>query len=345
MSVPAESLADAAAEIRRARRLAAACHENPDADTVAGALALVMIGARLGQVTEAVSADPIPASLGFMPGASAISMAPSFKPDVLVVCDAATLERTGSLMQHRTGLWATARVINIDHHTSNTMFGDVNVVDPDAAATCEVLCGLLPALDLDLDQPLATVLLAGIVRDTQGFSDASTTPRTLEAAASLVAAGASLSDIYRRVIGELAPAAMTLWGRVLAGMKTTFDGSIAYALLTEDMLTGTGTSQADADGVVEFMLRSRQSHVALLLRVLGSARTRISVRTSEGVDATRIVRPMGGGGHRRRAGCIVERPVAEVLATVLASTEAVLANSRLPFEGPSAQPPGRSRPR
>jgi phosphoesterase RecJ-like protein len=316
----AATLAEAAAAFRDAQRVSAFCHETPDADTIGGAAAVAIIARRLGKQAEIVSADRPAPLFDFLEGIREARPAPSLEPDLAVVCDAATLDRVGRIAVEQADWFRRARVLNVDHHVSNDGFGDINLVDPAAAATCQVLAELAKELDVALDTPLATALLTGIVRDSQGFSDPSTSSRTLRLAAELVDAGAPIADIHRTVLMELPFPTMALWGRMLAGVGERAGGRVVYATLTQAMLDETGTQQHDADGLAEFLARAKDSHVTLLLRETGPTSTRVSVRT-DGVDATRIASPFGGGGHRSRAGCTVEAPLAEALPRVLAEAE------------------------
>jgi phosphoesterase RecJ-like protein len=321
------SVAEAAAAIRDATRVTAICHESPDADTIGGAVAIALIARRLGKQAEIVSADPPAPLFGFLAGMDEVKPAPGFEPDLAVVCDAANLQRVGRIATEHAGWFAAARILNVDHHVSNDAFGDINLVDPHAAATCEVLARLVTELELELDPPLATALLTGIVRDSHGFSDGSTSSATLRTAADLVDAGASIARIHRAVLMELPYPTMALWGKMLAQVGEIEGGRIVYATLTQAMLDETGTEQHDADGLAEFLARAKDARVTLLLRELGPATTRVSIRATDGVDATGIASPFGGGGHRRRAGCTVPEPLEAALPKVLAITRDSLAGA------------------
>lgn len=312
------------AALRDARRITAICHENPDADTIGAAVAVALIGRRLGAETEVVSVDGLPGSCAFLPLVSEMRRAPNLEPGLAVICDAATVDRIGRITSQAATWLQRATLVNIDHHVSNSRWGALNVVDPAAAATCQVIAELLPMLEVALDEPIATALLAGIVRDSQGFADASTSSRTLRVVAQLMEAGASLASVQRQILNELPYRTVALWGRMLAGLGQRMDGQIVYSTLLEEMLEQTATEQHDADGVAEFMARVRGARITLLFRQLPGDGTRVSVRTAEGVDAIAVAEPFGGGGHARRSGFIIERPVSETRDEVLAVSERVL---------------------
>lgn len=317
------SLSEVAEAFRAARRITAICHENPDADTIGAAVAISLIGERLGAETEIVSVDRPPPLFEFLPRIDDVRSRPQLEPDLAVVCDAATLERVGRVAVEEADWLSRARLVNIDHHVSNDGFGALNLVDPAAAATCEVVGRLVDELGLELDAELATALLTGIVRDSHGFSDPATSGETLRMAARLVDAGAPLALIHRVVLAELPYPTMALWGRMLNAIGQRLDGRIVYTVLTRQMLEETRTAQHDADGVAEFMSMAKGAAVTLLLRELGPSETRVSIRTADGVDATRIAAAFGGGGHLRRAGCTVNRDVAASLDEVLAVASTV----------------------
>lgn len=323
---------EVAAALRGAQRLTAIGHENPDADTLGAALAIRMVGERLGIPAEVVMADGVPPYLQFLPGVDAVRSAPAFDPDVAVIVDAGELARIGSVAVENADWLAKARIVNIDHHVSNPGFGAVNLVDADAASTCEMVALLLPELGIDLDAEMATVLLAGIVNDTHTFSHPNTTPRTLRVAASLVEAGASLASIHRAIYAEKPFATLALWGRVLAGVTATAGGRVVHASLTAAMLAETGTSLNASEGFIDLLGLSREADIVVLFKEQASDETRISIRTSARADAVAVTAAFGGGGHARAAGCTVHAPIDSARDRVLAECERELtrADARRP---------------
>jgi len=302
--------------LARATSVTALCHENPDADTIGGAIAMALIAERLGKRSEIVSVDRPGAVFDYLPRIRDVRSTPELPPDVAVICDAATCERIGRVAIEKAAWLSRATLINIDHHVTNTQYGAINCVDPTAAATCQVIAEMLPELGVRLDAEIATALLTGVVRDSHGFSDRSTSVATLRIAAELVEAGADLPAIHRRLLVELPYRTMALWGKMLDRLRSARDGRIVYTTLLPAMLQETGTEQHDADGLAEFMANSKGADITILLRELGPDETRVSLRVSEAVDATAIAREFGGGGHARRAGCTI-RASAEVAAREL----------------------------
>lgn len=314
------SAADLVAAIRAADRITAICHENPDADTLGAAMALRLVAGRLGVAAEVVSGDGVPPFLAFLPGAADVHRTPQLEPALAVVVDG-SLERTGSVARD-CGAWlARATVANIDHHVSNTRDDPLALVDASAAATCEMVALLLPDLGVDLDEQIATCLLAGIVQDTHTFVHPNATPRTLRVAASLVEAGADLHAINRAVYADKPYATVALWGRMLAGMGERRDGRIVHAAMTLEQLRETGAAATAAEGFVDLLGITRDARINVLFKEQSSQEVRVSVRTVAPLDAVAITGAFGGGGHARAAGCTVLASLTEARAQVLAECE------------------------
>ena len=308
------------AAIRGASRLTAICHENPDADTLGAATALRLVAERLGATAEVVSGDPVPPFLSFMPRVDEVRSRPQLEPDVAVVVDG-TLERTGSVASECGDWLARATVLNIDHHVSNPRDDALALVDPAAAATCEMIALLLPELGVELDAQLATALLAGIVQDTHTFVHPNATPRTLRVAATLVEAGADLHRINRAVYADKPYATVALWGRMLGGMGERRDGRIVDASMTLEMLADTGAQPTASEGFVDLLGLTRDAMVNVLFKEQSADEVRVSVRTVDPADAVAITGAFGGGGHARAAGATVHAPLAVARERVLAEAE------------------------
>lgn len=323
----AAAVPDAVVErLRGARAVLAIGHENPDADALGAALAIArIVEARGGRATVAAS-DPVPALYGFLPGVEAVRTdpEPGLDYDLLVLCDCGDVSRAGEIRERNAALFEKLPLLAIDHHASNDGTGDVAWIDPDAAATCEMVALLAVRLGVPLtagDGALATALLAGIVMDTATFAHPNATPRTLRVAAALVEAGAPLSEISRRLYRTKPDAQLALFGRVLARLERHADGLVVASSLELADLAATGALSEHSEGIIDLLAQSEAAEVALLLKEKG-AETRLSVRTKPGgVDATALCGTWGGGGHARAAGASLPLPLADARATVLPVAE------------------------
>jgi phosphoesterase RecJ-like protein len=318
-----------------ARRVLAVSHENPDADTIGAALGVVRLIESMGGVADPVCTDPVPSAYDFMPGVERFRTDPdpTATYDLVVVLDCGSLDRIGPVGERHADLFNRLPRVVIDHHASNDAAGEADWIDPQAAATCEMVALLAARLGVDPANPdgsLAANLMAGIVMDTATFAHPNATPRTLMVAAWLVAAGAPLSDISRRLYRSKAEAQLRLFGRILERLESADDGRIVWSSVTDADYVATGAERAHSEGLIDLLSQAEAAEVAILFKQAGVKETRVSVRTRPGgVDATVLTGRFGGGGHARAAGATVSAALAEARPAVLAeATRLVAAVSR-----------------
>jgi phosphoesterase RecJ-like protein len=252
--------------------------------------------------------------------------------DRLIVVDCGSLDRIGPIREARADLFERLPRTIIDHHASNDDGEVGDWVDPDAAATCELVALLAVRLGVPLDTArgtLAAALMAGIVMDTATFAHPNATPRTLAVSGALVEAGAPLSEISRRLYRSKPDVQLRLFGRVLDRLATAADGRIIYSAIRAADLEATGTSSSHSEGIIDLLAQSETAEVAILFKEQSADATRVSVRTKPGgVDATALTGAFGGGGHARAAGATVAAPLPEAERRVLAEAERLLAALR-----------------
>jgi len=307
--------------IRGATRVLAVSHENPDADTVGATLGVVRLVERFGGRADPVCTDPVPTLYDFIEGVERFRTdpEPDAEYDLLVLSDCATPERVGEVGQRHRELFDRLPRVVIDHHASNEALAEADWIEPDAAATCEMVALLAVCLGVPLasDRALATALMAGIVMDTATFAHPNATPRTLAVSAALVEAGAPLSDISRRLYRSKPENQLRLFGRVLDRLTSFDEGRVVASTLLDADLAATGTQPPHSEGIIDLLAQAENAEVAILFKEAGDT-TRISVRTKPGgVDATVLTGLFGGGGHARAAGATVLLPVDQARDAVL----------------------------
>jgi phosphoesterase RecJ-like protein len=316
--------------VRGARRVLAVGHENPDADTLGATLGVVRIVEALGGAGDPVNTDPVPPLYDYLAGIERVRTDPdaSADYDLLVVSDSGTLDRVGDVRNRHAELFDRLPRVVIDHHVSNDATGEADWIEPDAAATCEMVALLALRLGLRLDRDegaLATALLSGIVMDTATFAHPNVTPRTLAVSAALIEAGAPLSEISRRLYRSKPTPQLRLFGRVLDRLDSVDSGRVVYSTLLDADLVATGTEPAHSEGIIDLLAQAEEAEVAILFKEAGPD-TRVSVRTKPGgVDATVLTGAFGGGGHARAAGATVLLPVEQARTAVLAEARRLAA--------------------
>jgi phosphoesterase RecJ-like protein len=318
------------ARLRGARRVLTICHENPEADALGSALAVAMLVEAHGGVATPVCADPMPPMYKFLAGMERFRQAPdpALDYDLIVVGDCGELPRIGPVLATHRELFERVPILDIDHHVSNSRFGEIDWVDAQSSATCEMVTLLALRLGVPLtagDGMLASALAAGVVMDTGNFQHPNTTPRTLVVAAALREAGAPLSELARRLYRSKPNNQLVLFGRVLARLRTDLDGRLVWSTLELADLAAVGAGPEQSEGLVDMLAQSETAEAAILFKE-ADGETRVSVRTREGgVDATKLTGLFGGGGHARAAGATVALPLEEARGVVLKAAATLVA--------------------
>lgn len=312
------ALEQVAAAIRRADRLLIACHVDPDPDCVGSMLAMHWLCARLGKVSIPLSHDPMLPQWAFMPAIDRV-IRPDALParegwDALVVLDC-ELERTGdvaALAPH------VRDVITIDHHVTNETSTGVCLIRPGAAATGELVYDLIGHFQLEVDADAAVLLYAALMADTGSFRYSNTSAKALEIAAHLVRAGASPAEIASAVYDTRSLAYLRLLGRVLQTLGSSDDGRVVWVSLTQRMIAEAGARDNETEGFVQYPRMIDGAEVAIFFRELPTGEVRVSLRSRQWVDVSRLAASLGGGGHPRAAGCTLQGPRDQAEAQVIA---------------------------
>lgn len=296
-------------------------HVNPDGDAIGSILGLGHVLRRQGKQVCLVCPSAMPAKFTFLPGHQEVRQElPDWEPDLVVILDCSDRQRLAYL--HNDPLLERVPSVNIDHHATNEQFATVNWVDPDMAATTEMLARLFAGMDWPLDETVATCLLTGLHTDSLGFRTPTTQPRTLRLAADLMAAGASMVDIVQQIYDSKPRATLRIWGLALAHMQE--DGPLVWTSITQDMLARAEAENEYLNGIVGFMRNTADVEVAVLFSETSDGRIRTEFRSKGRVNVAEIAYHLGGGGHPPAAGCSLPGPLEEAERTVLAQVRRVL---------------------
>lgn len=323
MSRDPAALAVAVGRIREAERIGLACHIGPDGDALGSMLGFAVAAAAAGKTVYPSFGEPhtVPDAYRFLP--TGLLVPPRDVPvdlDVFLTFDSGSLDRIGDLAAAAGG---AKSLIVLDHHPSNDGFGTVDLIDPTAAATGEIVLELLDELGWPLDPVVATCLHTAIVTDTGRFQYSNTSPATLRAAARLVEAGARPEEVGRHVYEESRFGYLAVCGAVLSRARLVPDRRLVWSVVTEADLEAAGITLDDADLLIDAVRVARESDVAALFKEVGNDRVKVSLRSRGRVDVGAIATELGGGGHHNAAGCTLRGTAETALAEVLARLEPV----------------------
>ncbi|WP_131768280.1 DHH family phosphoesterase [Candidatus Protofrankia californiensis] len=304
-------------------------HVDPDGDSLGSAIALGLALRTLGtRASVSFDSDPfvVPRSLTFLPGQDLLvppSLVPA-TPDLVVTLDAGSLARLGALGRVAT---RARRMVVIDHHASNTRFGDVNLIDSDAASTSVMVTDVIDALGVELDHDLAVAIYTGLVTDTGSFRYGATTPEVHRLAARLLATGIRHDLITRTVWDTHRFSYLRLLGELLGRARLEPEHDLVWTWCAFADLTGAGLTLDEIEGVIDIVRTTAEAEVAVVCKQDADQIWRVSVRSKGGVDVGAVCTQLGGGGHRFAAGLSSSDSLGQTMDTL---REALVRAPRLP---------------
>lgn len=309
-AVPPEVLAPFQGAPGRALMLG---HVYPDADVLGTLLGLGLALEGRGWEVAYGGPHPAPALLDFLPGVERYRVLPSLSGrfDVVVLTDCPNPARTEGLLEAARA--ASGLILNIDHHPDNRRYGDVDWVDPGAAATGEMIHALLAALGVPLTPAIATNLFTALHTDTGSFRYSNVTATTFAIASALVAAGAAPARVSSALYERRDREALRLLGEALARIAVSEDGRVAWLALPEGTLP---EAFVEGEELVNYPRSIASVRVACLLRER-AGEVKVSLRGKGEVAVNAIAARFGGGGHESAAGCTVKGSLADVTREVL----------------------------
>jgi phosphoesterase RecJ-like protein len=295
-------------------------HVHPDADVLGTLLALGLALESRGWSVTYGGPHPAPDVLAFLPGVERYlpirDVTGAF--DVAVLTDCPNPARTEGLLERARASGAT--IVNIDHHHDNRRYGDVDWIDPGAAATGEMVFDLLAALEAPLTPAIATNLYTAIHTDTGSFRYSNVTPRTFHTAAALAAAGADPAFVAGCLYERRPVDALGWLGEALRRVRVSDDGQLAWLALPAGLVP---ESFLEGEDLVNYPRSIASVRVACLLRER-DGQVKVSLRGKGDVDVSRIAADFGGGGHPNAAGCTIAGALDAVTPRVLESVRASL---------------------
>lgn len=214
--------------------------------------------------------------------------------------------------------WSAGRpVVNIDHHDTNTCFGDVNWVDAEAGSTAELIYRLLIASGRSIEPVTASMLYAGILTDTLGFSLPTTSAGTLHTAGELVRLGADVRDLGERLCRAQTRSEFDLLRTIYANTRVVAAGQVAYSTAGYDDIVGAGCTAADIDDQVCVPRSLQGVRLSLLLTEGNKGKTRVNFRGEGNVEVLELAKKFNGGGHKQAAGAVLDCSLDEAIDTVV----------------------------
>jgi phosphoesterase RecJ-like protein len=325
------TLADMAEELRTADRFLLTTHEGPDGDALGSLLATHKLLLQLGKDSVmflAAKEFPLPVEYRFLSLEEVFHEPPVDVVDrVLVFLDCGNIDRMPVDFLRRDD----AKILNLDHHHDNTLFGTLNLVDTEASCTAEIIFRLARLLGAEVTQEIATALYVALVTDTGRFMYENTSPDAHRMAADLIEAGVDVHDIYRRLYEHVPLEKLHLVARAVERIERLDDCMLAVTHIAAQDYIDTGSNESMTEGIIDHVRALEGTEVAAMIRDKpdgGSYARKVSLRSATGtVDVSVIAQRYGGGGHPRAAGFSTDLTYDELLDVLCTEVRAQLPDS------------------
>jgi bifunctional oligoribonuclease and PAP phosphatase NrnA len=312
------------------QRFAITSHVRPDGDGLGSSLGLYWLLRAMGKEPEVVMHDPVPHAYVRLPGAREVRVTPEIdRPyDAVFVIECSDVSRPGLKDLER------QFVVNIDHHATTSLFGQINWIDATASAVGEMIYNLMKAIGVRPTREIAECVYTALLTDTGSFHYSNTSERTFKMASELVRAGVKPAKVAQAVFSNYPWSKIELGSRVMATARRDPSGRVAWMRQTLRMLEETGASEEDGDGFVNYPMSCGEVEAVAFLKETAPGVYRTSLRSKGDVNVARIAEMFGGGGHRNAAGCTLrgdwDEAERDVVSHLLDAVEQALSDSQTP---------------
>lgn len=314
--------------LRTSKRILLASHIHPDGDAIGSLISLGLALQELKKKVRVYDESPIPAVYQFLPSLHLINRSPGdiSEFDTAIILDCSDLHRIGGAA---TDVSKIPVIINIDHHSTNTRFGDLQYIDPAASSTCEIVYRMIESMgDVTIDRGMAYSIYTGIMADTGSFRFANTTPEAFDISHKMVLLGANPHKVAHHVYETISLNRVKLLNMLFDSIELSHNGKLSIMTLTQNMLQTTGTILEDVNGLINYAKQIENVKLAALLferkrspGKKGGSHFHVSLRSEGAVNVAAIATSFGGGGHPNAAGFDIQATLLDLKRTIFYFSE------------------------
>lgn len=302
-----------------------AAHGSPDGDAMGSTGTMGHILKAMGKEVILYNGTGMPKHLDFLPMGGPLRdhlRHLPFKPQVVIALDCGDAWRLGNELADALPKYKS---INIDHHKGNPAYGTLyNWIDPDMAATGQMIAAVADAAGIPLTGDVAACIYVSLVADTGSFTHGNTSAEVLRLAARLLGSGLEAASLRDRMDNQWSLNKARLWGALLQKLRLEKNGQVCVCQISLADLGSAGAGKDDLEGFVEQMRRLRGVRVAMTLREDNPKRCKLSLRSSGADDVRDMAASFGGGGHVNAAGATLDMNLEQALEKCLISLDKVL---------------------
>jgi len=312
----------------QAQRVVVLTHVNPDGDAIGSLLGLGHVLQQMGKTVWHAVDEGLPHDFAFLPNSASIhANLDGAQADLVIVCDCSDERRIGDVGKAARTLGVP--FINVDHHISNTMFADANLVNADTVSTTENLLDWFDQLKIEPNADSVQCLLCGLVTDTLCFRTSNVTATTLSKAQRLLAAGGNLAELVQRTVSRVPTSIIRLWGQVMPTVR--MEDNVMWAKVSKAAIQAS-ESPAGRDGSLpSLLLQADDAYITCVLTEEDRG-IDISLRAKPGFVVSDVAVKLGGGGHKLAAGAQIKAPIDEVEARVIPLLKEAVRAGKLEYD-------------
>ena len=285
-------------------------HRSPDGDSIGSGYALAMALRKLGKSVKVDCTDPFPEKYSYFTDKLEKL---EFDEEFVVSVDIADTKLLGEKLSD----YADKIDLCIDHHGSNTKYAKEYYVEASAAAAAQVIAKLIRLMNVEFDKDIANAIYTGITTDTGCFRYTNVTAETHRIAADMIDCGAESGMINRLMFETKSRSRLEIERRVMDSIQFYLDGRCAIAYATIDMMKESGAVDSDMEGVSSLPRQIEGVMAGITLREKNNGKFKVSVRTTDELDASAICANFGGGGHKAAAGCMITGTLNEAIEQII----------------------------
>lgn len=305
-------------QIKNAASIAIFAHENPDGDAVGSALAVYILLKELGKNVDVIIPH-FPDTYKYLPRwEEALLEGEQGKIyDLAIAVDCGDFAR----IDDPNDTYSSAKVtINVDHHSSNSMFADFNFVDPVAPACCQIITSICESLGIEINKDVGICLLTGIITDTGGLRYEGVTSETYEFVADILKKGVKVSKVYKQAFAAVSRNKFEIQKLALNRLEFLEDGKVTFTYITKKDMEEYGVDISDLDGIVESGRDIQGVEVSIFLSERDEG-FKASLRSNEYVNCADACILFGGGGHIKASGCTLNYSLEEAKEKIVSAVK------------------------
>ena len=286
-------------KIKKSNNIVLIAHVNPDGDALGSSLSLYPILKKMGKKVSILNVTkPLPMYLDFLPNFEKVVNKLPKKIDLMISFDCGSFDRLG--IEEKPSF-----LINIDHHISNTKYGDINIIDANAASSSQVVYNMLKTNNIEIDKDAALCIYTALVTDTGSFQYESVNEKVFLMAADLVSCGVRPEFVAKMLFQRDRLSRLRLLAKAYDTIELCCEGKVAFVEVTKEMMEITGAIKDDTDTIVNSVRGIASVEVACMLREDDEG-IKISLRSKDYADVSKVAVKYGGGGHIRAAGATIK---------------------------------------